>query len=94
MSLPPTAPDDAESINPPRVPGPALGTPTYTDPVRFRLALAVLAAVSTFTILVLIMVAAQVLTVADAKELALMAVAQFSIVSPVIGFYFASSLRG
>jgi hypothetical protein len=53
-------------LDPPPIPGPALGEPTYTDRVRFQLALALLAAVACFVSLLLGTVSAGILTVADA----------------------------
>ena len=72
---------------------PSLGLAPYTDRVRFRLAMGLVVAVASVTLLLIVLVAGGHVTVADAKELALTAVALFGIVSPVIGFYFAT-VRG
>jgi hypothetical protein len=77
----------------------SVGSPTaeqvpFQDRVRFWLAVFMLSGMAVIAFLLIICVAAGWMTAAEAKELALMVVALFGIVAPIIGFYFAAKERG
>ncbi len=68
--------------------------PTFQDRVRFQIAVGMLIGVAAVAVLLIVGVAAGLMTSGDAKELALSVVALFGIVAPIIGFYFAAKERG
>lgn len=72
---------------------PSVGAPTYVDRVRSQLAIALLGSVFVLALLIIILVSAGWRSIGDAKEIVLTIVALFGIVSPVIGFYFATAQR-
>jgi cytochrome bd-type quinol oxidase subunit 1 len=68
--------------------------PTFQDRVRFQIAVGMLFGMAILAALLIVCVAAGWMVVGEAKELALMVVALFGIVAPIIGFYFAAKERG
>jgi cytochrome bd-type quinol oxidase subunit 1 len=68
--------------------------PTFQDRVRFQIAVGMLFGMAILAALLIVCVATGWMAVGEAKELALMVVALFGIVAPIIGFYFAAKERG
>ena len=73
------------SIQPPTTSGPA-----FQDRVRFWIAVSLLAGVAFFGFLLFLFVTAGWLTIAEAKDLSVMLIALFGIISPIVAFYFAA----
>jgi anti-sigma factor RsiW len=64
--------------------------PEFEDQVRFWIAVGLMVGVAVFGLLLIGIVAAGWLTISDAKDLSVMIIALFGIVSPIIAFYFAA----
>jgi anti-sigma factor RsiW len=64
--------------------------PEFEDRVRFWIAVGLMAGVAVFGLLLIGIVAAGWLSMSDAKDLSVIIIALFGIVSPIIAFYFAA----
>jgi hypothetical protein len=71
-----------------RVPEPQ--PPGFQDKVRFWIAIGLMCGVGVFGLLLIVCVTADWLTVEEAKDLSVMVIALFGIISPIIAFYFAA----
>ena len=73
---------------------PTTREPAFQDRVRFWIAVGLMAGVAFFGLLLFVFVTCDWLTIAEAKDLSVILIALFGIISSIVAFYFAARRDG